>query len=83
MGESEEVENCDYGGEGWHVRNHMQRNKLLFGKVLDKPKLITGYICLKSELERILSRVREGMDIGNGIKIYQVDENGIFHPKEP
>lgn len=82
MGESEEVEKCDYGGGGWHVSNHIERNKLLFGKVLEKPKLITGETCLRSELNRIIDRAKSGMNIGLGIKIYPVDENGYYSGEE-
>lgn len=78
LGESEEIEKFDYGGGGWHVRNHIERNKLLFGKVGEKPKLITGETCLKGELNRIIDRHKSGLDIGLGIKIYPVDEHGTY-----
>jgi len=83
MGESAEVEKCDYGGNGWQVKNHIERNKLLFGKVTDNAKLITGETCLKSELERIIARIRDGsLEIGNGIKIFPIDQKGNYNPNE-
>lgn len=48
---------CDYGGEGWHVSNHYEKNMLLFG---DPAKAIGGETNLKSHLDRILSRMRDG-----------------------
>lgn len=80
LGESEETEKCDYGGEGWHISNHMERNKLILGEVTDKPKLIVGELGLKSQMDRIITRCKTGMDIGLGITIYPVDERGIYNP---
>lgn len=52
------TEPADYGGEGWHVANHGKRNLLLIGG--GEPKVIIGSINLKSHLDRILARVRDG-----------------------
>jgi len=49
---------CDYGGDGWHVHNHYEQNVLLFG---DKAKAISGDISLKSNMDRIFSRMRSGI----------------------
>lgn len=49
---------CNYGGEGWHVSNHHEKNILLFGET---PKEICGDINLKSHVDRILSVMRSGL----------------------
>ena len=61
MGETEDVESADYGGGGWHVANHDTRNVIKFGRWgFDSPYEIGGVISLKSHIERICKRLREG-----------------------
>jgi len=61
MGELEETENADYGSNGFHSANHNSRNVIKFGKwAFDSPYQIDGVINLKSHIERIIQRLREG-----------------------
>lgn len=61
MGETEEVESADYGGNGWHVANHNTRSVIKFGEWTDTPYEIGGETNLKSHIERICKRLREGV----------------------
>ena len=76
LGESEETEKADYGGEGWHVHNHSERNVLKFGDIGDKPKTIVGVRCLKSEIDRIMTRMKDGsIALTESMEISQIDED--------
>jgi hypothetical protein len=61
MGETEVTEQTDYGGGGFHVSNHETRNVIAFGEwPVDSAYEIGGLINLKSHIERIMKRLREG-----------------------
>jgi len=56
-GESVDTYPSNYGGDGWHVNNNRCATVLLFG---GDPYKIEGFINLKSHLDRILKRSRDG-----------------------
>lgn len=60
LGESDKTESADYGGDGWHVNNHMTRNTLTIGDWHESPATIEGCINLKSHIDKILARERAG-----------------------
>lgn len=74
LGETDETEQADYGGGGWHVANHYTRNVLGIGKKHDQPKVIVGYTCLKSEIDRIITRLRDGSIVAHEIKIVKIKD---------
>ncbi len=59
LGELDETEKSNYGGEGWNVQNKIERNKLGVGVEGQSPKIIYGWRCLKSEIERIVTRISD------------------------
>lgn len=71
---------CDYGGSGFHTSNHSRKNVLIFG---NEAKVIEGNICLRSHLDKILDRMREGRIIVNQIIINcQPDTCGLIDIKK-
>lgn len=71
-GESDDVYVSDYGGNGWHINNHKEATVLLFG---GEPHKIEGNINLKSHLNKILKRSRDGQLSINKIEINVVGES--------
>lgn len=69
LGESEETERSDYGGEGWHIQNKIERNKLILGDWTEKPKEIIGARNLRSHIDRIITRINEGSILASKIEI--------------
>jgi hypothetical protein len=59
LGEIEETEKMDYGGGGFYVHNHNERNVIAFGDVAQKPYQMEGTRNLASHIHRILLRLRE------------------------
>lgn len=73
LGESKETEKADYGGNGWHIKNKIERNKLILGDLTDRPMEIVGVINLGSHIERILARLQDGTFVASKIEI-EVEE---------
>lgn len=48
---------CDYGTTGFHSENYNYKNILIFG---DRARAIEGNINLKSHVDKILSKIRDG-----------------------
>lgn len=51
---------ANVGGEGWQVSNHQAVNELVFGEKGQDPKVITGERGLRSEVDRIVTRITLG-----------------------
>ena len=67
MGESDETEAADYGGEGWHVSNHYRVNLLEFSGDTS-PKVIEGHRNLKSHIDKIVTEFRR-----KGLGLYSLE----------
>lgn len=64
-GEASETYHTDTGTDGWYTLNKCELNKLAFADSIGGAKLITSVRGLKSELERIMTRVYDDvMDFG-------------------
>jgi hypothetical protein len=63
---------ADYGGDGWNVKNNNEISQLIITG--NEPKIIDGNICLKSEIDRILRRIKLGHINPRKIEIEMIDE---------
>jgi len=70
----EKTYKCDIGGNGWNVSNHGSQNVIILSNE-SLPKKIEGNRNLKSELDRILIRMKNEVMNPEKIVIMVFDES--------
>ena len=73
----EDVENstpANYGGGGWHIKNNNAINNLIIADA--QPKIIEGDINFRSDIDRIIRRIKHGQLKIKKILIEIADDKG-------